>query len=90
MFIPPWNKDAERVLKQLSNYGRGFSINNPKLPREFGMKYPELIRSNMLDIATTRNKRERKTWFIVPPDVMVKPLYKKGKFGFQFNRYKIL
>lgn len=90
MFVQPWSKEAERILKQLSNYGRGFSRNNQKLPREFGMKCKDVVNNNFLDIATTKHKEPSTTWFITPPDVLVKPRYKKGKFGFEFKRFKIL
>ena len=83
MFVKPWNKEAERILKQLSMNGRAYIKNNPQLPREFGMKCKEIINNNFLDIATIRNKKERRTWFITPPDTMVISKFsKRGPYYF--------
>jgi len=90
MYVKPWSKDAERILRQLSYTGRAYSTNNSRLPREFGMKCKDIINSDFLDIATIRNKKERRTWFITPPDVAI--TIKPGKRGinFHFRRFKIL
>jgi len=90
MFIKPWSKESERVLRQLSFAGRAYITNNSKLPREFGMKCDEIVRSDFLDIATTRNKKERRTWFIIPPDVAVVPKPGERGINFHFRRFKIL
>ena len=88
MYIKHWSKESENVLKQLTKSGRAYIINNPRLPREFGMKSKNIINQDMLDIATIRNKKERKTWFITPPGIEVIP--KNGKHGinFHFKRYR--
>lgn len=83
--IVPWCKEAENILKRLNYSGRASTLNK-KLPRDFGMKCKHIINQDLLDIATIRNKRERRTWFILPEDVMVTP---KGRC-FQFKRFKIL
>ena len=90
MFTKSWSKESERILRQLSYSGRAYTTNNQKLPREFGMKCKEIIDQDFLEIATTRNKKTRRTWFITPPDIMVIP--KPGDRGtyFHFRKYKIL
>lgn len=90
MFIKPWSKEAENIFQQLSRNGRAYTKNNPQLSREFGMKCKELIQNDLLDIATIRNKRERRTWFITPPDIMVVPKYHEKGLSFHFKRFKIL
>jgi len=85
MNIKPWSKEAERILKQLNYSGRAYTTDK-KLPREFGMKCKDIINDDMLDIATIRNKKTRRTWFITPPDVVVTPRQNK----YQFKRFKFL
>ena len=91
MFVRPWNKESEKILWQLSkNNGRAYSINNQRLPREFGMKYKNLIDNNLLDIATVRNRKEHKTLFVTPPDITVIPKLNQRGINFYFKRHKIL
>lgn len=91
MFIKPWNKESENIFWQLSkNNGRAYIKNNSRLPREFGMKCKEIIKNDLLDIATIRNKRERKTLFITPPDIIVVPKPGQRGINFFFKRGKIL
>jgi len=90
MFVKPWSKEAENVLRQLSYTGRAYIKNNSKLPREFGMKCKDIVNSDFLDIATIRNKKERRTWFITPPDVAVIPKPGNRGINFHFRRFKIL
>ena len=90
MFIKPWNKESERILRQLSLTGRAYITNNRYLPREFGMKCKEIINQDFLDIATIRNKKTKRTWFITPPDIMVIPKPSDRGIHFHFRRYKIL
>lgn len=89
MFVKPWSKEAEQILRQLSLSGRAYS-RDIKLPREFGMKCRDIIDTDFLDIATIRNKREHKTLYVTPPDIVVIP--KPGEHGinFHFRRFKIL
>jgi len=54
------------------------------------MKCKEIINNNFLDIATTRNRRENKTWFITPPDVAIIPKPGQRGLNFHFKRFKIL
>ena len=86
MYIKPWSKESERILKQLSNNGKGFICNNNQIPREFGMKCKDIIGLDFLDIATIRNKKTRRTWFITPPDVKVIPINGKRGTNFHFKR----
>ena len=90
MFVKPWSKEAEQVLRQLSLSGRAFSKNTTTLPREFGIKCKDIIDTDFLDVATIRNKRERKSIFVTPLDIAVIP--KPGEHGinFHFRRFKIL
>lgn len=91
MFIRPWSKDAERILKQLSlNNGRAYTPNR-LISREFGKKYPSLFDEGYLDVAYTRySKRNDKTIFVTPPDVMVIPKPSQKGIGYHFRRFKIL
>lgn len=81
----PWSKEAEKIFKQLNYYGKAYTTDTKKLPKQFGIRCKDLIEQDMLDIATIRNKRERKTWFITPPDVTVTPYQNK----YLFKRLKI-
>lgn len=90
MFVKPWSKDAERVLKQLSYSGRAFVTENQRLPREFGVKCKEIINHDYLKVATTRNTKNRETWFITPPDVMVIPKPGNRGINFHFRKFRIL
>ena len=84
MFVRPWSKEAERVLKQLSKNGKAYSI-NPKLPREFGMKCKDIFHQDLLDVASIRNKKKRKNIFVTPPGIIVR----EQKKGFFFERFEI-
>lgn len=88
MFTSPWSKEAERILKQLSLYGRGHIKNNNKLPREFGIYCKDIINKDYLDIATVRNKRDRRTLFQIPPGVKVIPKLSRRGTKYHFIREK--
>jgi len=90
MFVKPWSKESERILRQLSFTGRASIIDNNKLPREFGMKCKDILDQDFLDIATIRNKKIKRTWFITPPDVTVVPKPGDRGINFHFKRFKIL
>lgn len=90
MFIKPWNKESENILRQLSYSGKAFT-HNTNIANEFGKKHKNIFNNGLLDVATTRySKRKDKTFFITPPDIAVIP--KPGQRGiiFQFKRFKIL
>jgi len=86
MNIKPWSKEAENILKQLNQYGKAYTTDTKRLPKQFGIHCKDIINNDLLDIATIRNKKTRKTWFITPPDVSVTP--KQNKY--QFKRFKFL
>lgn len=69
--IRPWNKEAERILRQLARYGRTYTT-DPKLPRVFGRKYQSIIDADLIDIS--RSDKKRRTWFVLPPDVGLAPI----------------
>ena len=86
MFKRPWSKEAERVFEQIHKYGRAYTHNNPRLPREFGMKCKDIINNDYLDVTTVRNKKQRRTWFITPPDITVTKRSHKRGFSYHFKR----
>lgn len=90
MFVKPWSKESENILRQLGlNNGKAYS-HNTKLPVEFGKKCSELFEMDFLDVATIRNKREKKSIFVTPPDVVVIPKPGGRGVNFHFKRFKIL
>jgi len=90
VFVKPWSKEAENILRQLSLSGRAYSINNPQLPREFGMRCKDIINRDLLDIATVRTKKTHRTWYVTPPDIIVTPKPNQKGVYFHFRRFKIL
>jgi hypothetical protein len=85
MFIRPWNKESENILKQISLYGKAYTKDTKNLPIQFGQHCKDIIHQDLLDIATIRNKREKRTWFIIPHDVSVIP--KHNNFHFKRNKF---
>jgi hypothetical protein len=90
MFIKPWSKESENILKQISLYGKAFTKDTKSLPIQFGHRCKNIINQDLLDIATIRNKREKRTWFITPPDIIVVPKYGNHGVFFHFRRNKFL
>ena len=90
MFVKPWNKEADNILKQISKYGKAYTKDTKGLPIQFGHKCKDLINNDFLDIATIRNKHEKRTWFIIPHDIIVtSKINKKGTF-YHFKRNNFL
>jgi len=78
------------VLRQLSLSGRAY-VKDPKVARNFGCKYKNVLDNGLLDIASTRyGKREDKIVFVTPPDVSVIPKPSRNGINFHFRRFKIL
>jgi len=69
--IRPWNKEAERVLRQISRYGRAYTTDT-EFARIFGRKYKHIIDLGLIEIA--RSEKSKKTWIITPPDVGLAPI----------------
>lgn len=86
MYIRPWSKEAEDILKRLSKDGRAYTKDTKGLPVQFGHRCKDIIHNELLDIATVRNKRERRTWFIIPEDAKVMPTIKRKQQVYQFKR----
>ena len=81
------DKEAENVLKQLNKYGRAIS-HDIELTRLLGKSHRNLLDKNLLDVATTRyNKRDNKTLFSTPFDVIVTPKITKNGVNFHFKRH---
>ena len=89
MYVKPWSSESEKILRQLSLSGRAYT-REIKLPREFGMKCKSIVDNNFLDIATIRNKRQRKTIFVTPPDIAVIPKPGERGINFHFRKFKLL
>ena len=70
MFVNPWNKESENVLRQLSKKRIAYT-SNIELTRAFGRKYPQLVDDDFLDIA--RIHKKNKSAFILPDDAYVVP-----------------
>lgn len=85
MFVRPWNKDAERVLNQLVKDNRHFIKNDRSLHLQFGKHCKDIIDNGFLDITTTRNRRERRTYFIIPPNKEIIPIRHKRGINFHFK-----
>lgn len=77
MYIKPWSKESERILRQLTRNGKAYT-KDLKLTRAFGRRYPEIIDADFLDIG--RIEKKRKSVFVLGEDTGIMP--KKGKFVF--------
>jgi hypothetical protein len=88
MFVKPWNKDSEMILRQLSLFGRAYT-KDMFIPIDFSKNKAirELTNKDLLDI--TSNRRKRKTVFTVPLDVMVVPKPFDNGINFHFKRFKL-
>jgi hypothetical protein len=88
LYIKPWSKETENILKQLTRDGRACTTDTKSLPIQFGQHCKEIINKDMLDIATIRNKSKKKTWFITPPNIFIVPRNSKRGIRYHF-KYKI-
>ena len=70
MFVKPWSKESENVLRKLSKKRTAYTT-DIELTRTFGRRYPELIREDFLDIA--RIHKKDKSVFLLPDDSYVVP-----------------
>ena len=81
VYVKPWSKESEQILRRLSKNGKAWT-KNKRLPSEFGMKCKEI--NDFVDIAEIRQrKKERETIFVTKDNSIIVP--QKGKFFF----YKI-
>jgi len=89
VFIKPWDKESEQILRQLSYSGRAYSKNMPFV-RKFASQRPirDLINNDFLDIA--HNHKKKKSIFVTPPDIAVIPKPGERGINFHFKRFKIL
>ena len=87
LYIRPWSKEADNILKMLSKNGRAYTKDTKSLPKQFGLRCKEPLEHDMLDIATIRNKKEKKTWFIIPPDIKLIPNSNKKGISYHFKRF---
>ena len=82
VYIKPWNKESERILKNLTRIGKAWT-HDKQIGPKFGMKGETL--DPFIDVAWINSRRkERQTLIVTKENVVVVP--KKGKFEF----YKIL
>jgi len=83
--IYPWDEESERIFRKISSFGRA-NTNNVQLARDFSKRgqIRMLCNKNLLSISTNRRKRE--SWFNIPEDVTVSPVFKKNKMVFRFKR----
>ena len=77
-YIKPWNEESCRMLKQLSKNGRAYT-HDMKFVREFSKRKTirEAADRDFFDIA--HNRRKGKTWFVLSPNVSLKPI-QRGRF----------
>jgi len=81
MFVKPWNKEAENILKQLSLNGKAYTKNSI-LPRLWSRRYPDL--DDFIEVF--HNRRKQKTVFLPLNNVVVIPKPKTKQF--QIKRLK--
>jgi len=82
MRVKPWSKESEMIFKQLSKNGKAYTKDTKGLPVQFGHRCKEIINKDMLDIATIRNKKEKRTWFVTPPEIKIISRYNKKRGNF--------
>jgi len=78
--IVPWDKEMRNILERLTKDKIAYT-ENTHIASKFSSKYPELIDENFIDVVTTNyRKKQKKTIFILPPNVVSVP--KNGIFSF--------
>lgn len=80
MYIKPWNKESERILRHLTKNGKAWT-KDVTLTRAFGRRCPEIIDNDFMDIG--RIEKKNKSVFVLGEDIQIMP--KRGKYFF----YKI-
>jgi len=88
MYIKPWSKEAEGILRRLSKDTKAY-VDDPVFTRSFGRKYPELFDEHYGCMDIGRIDKRRKSIIALRPDFVLVPIpppdYRKRKFTyFQF------
>ena len=80
MFIKPWNDEIEKILHRLVHDGKAYT-KNTRIGTDFGVRFPEVIDADFLDVVTTNyRKKEKETIFVTKPGVVLIPKNKKFFF----------
>lgn len=75
--VKPWNEESKRIMDVLLRKEKVYTKNHG-ISSEFSRRYPEIIDNDFLDVVTTRyRKKEQKTIFIRPDNVVIIPTKKK-------------
>jgi len=84
-----FEKEVERIMRQLSKDGKAETRKNGNLNTLFGKKCKDLL-GEYMDLASTNyRKHENKTIFTVPPDIKVVPSINMRGVHFHFKRLKL-
>jgi len=86
-FGAEFEKEVNRLMQQLSN-DRYATTNNSNIAPLIGKKAKDIIKMDMLDVATTRYRsKPNKTILTIPPCVRIEPIKLNGSLsGFKFKR----
>lgn len=84
MFVKPWDERSKRILDQLTR-DRIAYITDPKISRNFGMKYPDLFDEvkGFADIGNINRRKE--SVFVLRPNIEIMPLPKNKKYKFFYK-----
>lgn len=87
MHIRSWSSESEMLLKRLNRDGGKAVHHNLKIQKEISHRCKELIKADLLDIATTRYRKKKTNYLIIcPPGVITIPKMDKGNFALHFER----
>lgn len=84
MLVKPWNERSKRILDQLTR-DRIAYINDPRISRNFGMKYPDLfnVKNGFADIGNINRRKE--SVLILRPNIEIMPMPEKKKYKFFYK-----
>jgi len=86
-FGSEFEKEVNRLMQQLSSQ-RYATTSNSRIAPLIGIKAKDIIKMDMLDVATTKYRsKPNKTILTIPPSVKIEPIKLNGSLsGFKFKR----
>ena len=85
VFVKPWNKEAERIFRQLAKDQRAYTKNN-KITRKLGRSYPELFDNGFMDIG--RIDRKNESIIVLRPGIGIAPVPPKPSIPSKFLKFQ--
>jgi hypothetical protein len=84
MLVKPWDERSKRILDQLSR-DRIAYIDDPKIPPNFGRRYPGLFdkKNGFADIGNIWRRKE--SVLVLRPNIEIMPIPKLNKYRFFYK-----